>query len=284
MYFPPKFDVKRAIELGKLVTQAYDRFESFKTDQVWGIQAKYKLVSEISYRTFLSFDVNEVTPPTAIDLEMESIQNSAAGEGAGSEQVSFGLTDFVSKDVPLGFVVTRAKTAYLVFRGTVTPREWMFDANIQLQPYRLPGFGNVSDGFQNIYNRCRDSFMKKLNALSPDFELFITGHSLGSALSMLALPDVLASTHFNKVTLYNFAGPRVGDDEFVKAYNALPGQTTFRIVNTSDLVTSIPLPVEAPLLPSGYYSHVETPVDFTMQGNSVGVNHSMDTYLAALEG
>jgi triacylglycerol lipase len=284
MYYPPKFDEKRAIELGKLVNQGYQHFENFKSKQLWEIKDSYTLACEVLYRTFLSFDADEVTPPTAIDIEMEALQQSPAIEGNGSDQVSFGITDFVIKDIPVGFVATRENNAYLVFRGTVTPREWIFDANIKMTPYRVPGWGNVSDGFQNIYNRSRDSFMKKLNALGNDFELFITGHSLGGALSLLALPDVVNSTHFKKPILYNFACPRVGDDDFVKTYNALPGQQTFRVVNTSDLATSIPLPIGVPFLPSGNYSHVETPVDFTMQGNSLALNHSMSTYLAALGG
>ena len=55
------------------------------------------------------------------------------------------------------------------------------------------------------------------------------------------------------------------------------------IFNSSDLVTAIPLPVEFPVLPSGFYTHVGQSVDFAFQGNSLGLNHSMDTYIAALE-
>jgi triacylglycerol lipase len=276
MYFPPKFDRERAIELGKLVKQAYQRFEDFKNNKPWKIKDGYALVCEISYRTFLSFDADGDSGKTAIDREMETAVLS-------SDTVSFGLEDLIYKDVPVGFIATKNETAYLVFRGTVTPREWIFDANIKMQAYRLKNFGNVSDGFQNIYRRSRESFIKSLGNLSSDFPLFIGGHSLGGALSLLSLPDVIQSTHFKNPILYNFGCPRVGDAVFGRAYENLPGQQTFRVVNTSDLVTSIPLPVEIPLLPSGYYTHVGQPVDFSFQGNSLGLNHSMDTYIAELE-
>ncbi len=276
MYFPPNFERERAIELGKLVKQAYQRFEDFKNNKPWKIKDGYTLVGEISYRTFLSFDAEGDSGKTAIDREMETAVLT-------SDTVSFGLEDLVYKDVPVGFIATKNETAYLVFRGTVTPREWIFDANIKMQAYRLKNFGNVSDGFQNIYRRSRESFIKTLGDLSSDFPLFIAGHSLGGALSLLCLPDVIQSTHFKKPILYNFGCPRVGDAVFGRAYENLPDQQTFRVVNTSDLVTSIPLPVEIPLLPSGYYTHVGQPVDFSFQGNSLGLNHSMDTYIAELE-
>lgn len=274
MYFPSNFDPKRAIELGKLVIQAYQRFEAFKNKQPWALKDGYELVCEISYRTYLSFDANDESAKTAIDREVEAIQ--------AQDPVSFGLEEMIIEDVPMGFVALKDKVAYLIFRGTVTPREWIFDANIKMQDYRLKSWGKVSDGFQNIYRRCRESFIKPLDGISPDFPLFIGGHSLGGALCLLALPDVSRSTHFKQPTLYNFGGPRVGDAAFGRAYDSLAGAQTFRVVNTSDLVTSIPLPVEIPLLPSGYYTHVGQAVDFSFQGNSLGLNHSMDTYLAEL--
>ena len=143
MLIPPDFEKKRAMELGKLVKQAYQLFDNYKNKKPWTLQDDYTLVCEISYRTFLSFDVNgDESEQTAIDREMEAVLET--------EPVSFGLVDdLVYKDVPMGFVATKDKTAYLVFRGTVTPREWIFDANIKMQAYRLKNWGKVSDGFQN---------------------------------------------------------------------------------------------------------------------------------------
>jgi triacylglycerol lipase len=276
MYFPPGFDCERAIELGRLVKQAYQQFEDYKNKKSWQLQDDYTLVGEIFYRTFLSFDPNaEESDKTAIDREMETVIEQ--------EPVSFGLLDdLLYKDVPMGFVATKDSAAYLIFRGTVTPREWIFDANIKMQDYRLKNWGKVSDGFQNIYRRCRESFIKPLGNLSADFPLFIGGHSLGGALTLLSLPDVVHSTHFKAPVLYNFGCPRVGDADFGRAYANLSAPATFRVVNSSDLVTAIPLPVAIPALPSGYYTHVGQPVEFTIQANSLTQNHNMQTYLEVL--
>jgi triacylglycerol lipase len=279
MYFPPHFDKARAAELGKLVKSAYQKFADFKAKKPWTPPSGYMIVCEIFYRTVLSFDVNDPVETTAIDREMEEV--------AASEPVSFGIgdtiNDLVYQDVPMGFVATKGKTAYIVFRGTVTPREWIFDANIRMQPYRVKGWGNVSNGFQNIYNRCRDSFMPSVKKISPDFEIFVTGHSLGGALSVLCLPDVANSTHFKQPSLYNFGGPRVGDAVFADKFDTLAAEKAFRVVNSSDVVTAIPLPVEIPALPSGFYAHVGTAVEFSHQANDIGINHTMDTYIAKLE-
>ncbi len=276
MYFPPDFNRERAIELGTLVNYAYDQFQAFAGNGTWKLDPAYSLVCEISYHTILGFDIDSPdNETTAIDREIENLP------------VSFSTESLFGKDVPMGYVATKGKDAYLVFRGTATPREWMFDANIRTVPYRLEGWGKVSNGFLNIYNRCRDSFIKKLGKLGPDFQLYITGHSLGGAMSLLALPDVVASTPFKTPILYNYGCPRVGDNDFVQAYNNLPGKKSFRVVNTSDIVASIPLPVLVSGLiglPAGFYSHVDTPVDFTYQSNDVNKNHATNTYIKALGG
>lgn len=272
MYYPPEFDRNRALELARLIKQAYQQFAAFKQGTPWALEGNYTWVGEVSYHTLVSFDAGEADELTAVDKEIQA------------EPFSFAPGSLLGQDVPMGFVATRADAAYLVFRGTVTLQEWLFDAEIKVEPYRLRQWGNVSNGFLKIYNRCRESVMSNLNGLEPERPLFIAGHSLGGALSLLALPDVAATTAFKQPRLYNFGCPRVGDNDFVQAYNHLPGQQTFRVVNTSDLVTAVPLPVSVPLVPSGNYSHVDTPVDFTYQGDSLVLNHSMDTYITALSG
>lgn len=274
MYYPPSFDTKKAIEIGNLVKQAYEQFQFYKNNLEWKLSGDYKLVSVIAYdRWQLGFDVTEDTGPTLIDKEM-----------AQEIPVSFAL-DAQPKEYPMGFLATskNGKNAYLIFRGTVTPQEFVKDAKIKMQPYFISNWGNVALGFFEVYMACRESFIKTLDGLGPDVtSLYIGGHSLGAALSVLSLPDVIKATHFKKPILYNFGCPRVGDNDFVTAYNAQPSQKTFRVANSSDLVASIPLPVPMLLVPSGYYSHVDVPVDFNVQKNDIGVNHAMDTYVTAL--
>ena len=275
MYFPPDFDVKKAIELGKLVKQAYEQFQFHKEDKEWKLSGTYNLVGTIIYNRWqMGFDVNEAESHTLIDDEVDTIQAESLATG----DVSFGIVSDLFKDYPMGFIATskNGKDAYLIFRGTVTGQEFIKDAKIVLTPYMQPNSGYVALGFLEVYTACRESFIKTLAGLGPDVNLYIAGHSLGAALSVLSLPDVAKATQFKTPTLYNFGCPRVGDNDFVTAYNGVLGQKTFRIANSSDLVTTLPPP--API----YYSHVDVPVDFNVQSNNVAINHSMDTYIAAL--
>jgi predicted lipase len=276
MYYPTGFDAKKGVELGNLVKQAYQQFESYKNGQDWTLK-DYDLVRVIAYDPAqLSWDVTEQEGPTLVDEEMATVPAAA---------VSFAL-DAPPKEYPMGFIATskNGKNAYLIFRGTVTKQEFYKDIKAKMKPYLINKWGNVALGFIEVYMACRESFMKTLGGLSPDMNLFIGGHSLGAALSVLALPDVVKTTHFKKPVLYNFGCPRVGDSDFVDAYNALPSQKTFRVANSSDLVASIPLPLPVLMVISGFYSHVDTPVEFNAQKNDIGLNHSMDTYVAALGG
>jgi hypothetical protein len=278
MYYPPNFDSKKAVELGNLVVEAYRQLEFYtnpeayvkKYGKAWKLPADYKLVTTITYNRWqLGFDAEDATP-TLVDQEMAEIEHE---EGA----VSFGIIEDLFKDYPMGFVATSkdGKSAYLIFRGTITKQEFLKDAKVALKPYFSNNWGYVALGFLEVYMACRDSFIKSLGDLDEKLDFYISGHSLGAALSVLALPDVVKTTKFKSPTLYNFGCPRVGDNAFVTAYNALPALKAFRVVNSSDLVPTLPPP--API----YYSHVDLPVEFNVQKNDVGLNHSMDTYLAA---
>jgi hypothetical protein len=71
--------------------------------------------------------------------------------------------------------------------------------------------------------------------------LTICGHSLGAALATLLAFDVGANTRFKNPTVYTYAGPRTGDQQFANAYNrCVPN--TFRIANRMDLVPNLPVP------------------------------------------
>jgi len=263
MYYPPDFNWKISIELGKLVEQAYQQYECFLQGKPWKIQGGYTLVCEIYYWSL--FKTDNGTELTIIDKELQQTNPKLLG-----------------REIPMGFLARSDCNAYLVFRGTQTLLERLYDFNTKMEPYLLPNWGKVHEGFLRIYKKCRDrkNFIDSIKGLDKNLNFFITGHSLGAALSILALPDVVSNTSFKHPSLYNFGCPRVGDNTFVTKYNELITPNSFRIVNTSDLVTSVPPPW--PEIGGGYYSHVDIPVDFTVQTEDLGGNHSMDTYLNAL--
>lgn len=184
-----------------------------------------------------------------------------------------------SYDEPFGFVATRGTDVFLVFRGTMSDADEYQDAKVDQTPYQIvPGYGQVHLGFYEIYQALRGDIYAAINALNPNitFKRFLfSGHSLGSGLSSLAVPDVLANTSVKPgpiaVLQHNLASPRVGDPQFAYMMNN-NGVPTYRIVNTEDVVPDAPTAI----LGSYLYKHIGTPVDFTAQYDTIDDNHSLD--------
>jgi triacylglycerol lipase len=266
MYFPKYFDKKISIELGLLVNQAYGQFAAFKKEAPWELSGGYRLLHKIVYavnpkktqnRNFLGFDFSFL----GIDGNKKSKDLS----------------------IPIGFIAEQANRLYLIFRGTLTANEWARNLSFNMKDYLLPDHGRVHEGFIQTYRQVRETILDFFSKNGKNKKLRVAGHSLGGALATLAVPDLKKNTKLKITGVYTFGSPRVGDDAFVRAYNRAFGKRTFRLVNTSDIVPSLPLPIPFGPLAGGYFSHVDTPVDCTVQGNDIEINHHIDTYLAALQ-
>jgi triacylglycerol lipase len=182
-------------------------------------------------------------------------------------------TLFITNDSePFGFVASDgAGKGYMVFRGTASVNNWFLDLDSDQDPYDLASnYGEVHDGFLKLYRSLRDDALRALDEVDRIESLWVTGHSLGGALSTLATTDVIAHRAFQSVEHYNFASPRVGNRVFADAYNR-NGARTFRVVNTSDLVPQTPSANFA----SWNYKHVGAPVNFTAHYGTIGSNHSL---------
>ena len=133
-----------------------------------------------------------------------------------------------------------------------------------------------------LYKSMSTDVIDTLNKVKQPKCLYITGHSLGSGISTLAVPDIITNTDYRKedvpILHYNLASPRVGNPEFASAYNnnKVP---TYRIVNTCDIVPQVPPSVLDKLL----FEHIGTPVNYTAQYGSLSGNHnSINSYHYAL--
>lgn len=265
MYFPKGFDQELSIELGKLVGQAYDQFEAFESEKKWELKGKYSLIKELYYLW---------TPTKALekgihsfDATMDRIRPSNRGKDI---------------QVPIGFLAKRDRRVFVIFRGTLTIKEWIRNFSIGLNPYLLPNYGKVHEGFLQTYRSIRKEVIDSLLEQDQGVNVFVAGHSLGAAIATLSLPDIEANTKVKVTSTYTFGSPRVGDDTFTTTFNSKFGNRSFRIVNTSDIVTSIPFPGPIMGKIGGYFSHVDTPVDLTVQMDDLEKNHSMKTYIQKL--
>merc|ERR1712038_475 len=81
-------------------------------------------------------------------------------------------------------------------------------------------------------------------AKNPGFKVYVTGHSLGAALSTLAAFYLSCDPDIPKpVSNINFASPRVGSESFLKATQLLEQKAQLRILrsmNENDTITVVP--------------------------------------------
>lgn len=68
---------------------------------------------------------------------------------------------------------------------------------------------------------------------------FVTGHSLGGALSTLCAYDLAMQGNIKSILCYNFGSPMVGSQAFTESFNELVPRC-WRIVNENDAVCQVP--------------------------------------------
>ncbi|KAJ0240269.1 Phospholipase A1-Ialpha2 [Hirschfeldia incana] len=155
----------------------------------------------------------------------------------------------------------------VTFRGTVTNPEWLTNFMSSLSPARFHPHNlrpdvKVESGFLSLYTSdeseskfglesCRQQLLSEISRLAnkhkgEEMSITLAGHSMGSSLAHLLAYDI-AELGLNKrigerdipVTVFSFAGPRVGNLEFKKRCEEL-GVKILRITNVNDPITKLP--------------------------------------------
>lgn len=265
MYYPSGFQGNKAIQLAELVVEAYRQLAAFQHGRNWALPEKYVFLAGLSYQKAALRAKKGVAGK--LDAQLRRIAATRLKE---------------QKGLPIGFVAACKNDVFVVFRGTVTVREFARDFNISMSPYPYAKCGKVHDGFLQMYDSYRLSLLECLQGIGTDKRLYITGHSLGAALATLSVPDICSATSFTAPVVYTFASPRVGDNQFAAEYNSLCKGRSFRVSNSSDIVVSLPFPVPFLNFIGGYFTHVDEPVEFTHQEEDAEKNHAVETYLDSL--
>lgn len=155
------------------------------------------------------------------------------------------------------------------FTGTFYMDEWAKDAEEkQVAPADLQNYQNgilMHEGFYTIYKSMLSEIRGASKFLKPGSKLYITGHSLGGAMATTCAFD-LASY---KPTVYSFASPRVFNQAGAEQYNKMLPYS-YRVYNTEDIVTSVPLPVEGSVV----YEHVNNGYGITNNLGAIWFNHT----------
>ncbi|WP_291844626.1 lipase family protein [Maricaulis sp.] len=130
----------------------------------------------------------------------------------------------------------------LSFRGTEPTRMADLRTDLDLELMELPhgrtlegGVAKVHKGFYRAYRSVEDQIAAVLEREDcMDLPLFITGHSLGGGLAVVATRFV---ANGSRGACYTFGAPRVSNQAFTNQIFT----PVYRIVNAADIVTAVPL-------------------------------------------
>lgn len=119
----------------------------------------------------------------------------------------------------------------LAFRGT---QKSLDDIQVDAKAGLVdaPGGGRVHRGFLEAFQRVEDQIKQTL-AEHSDMPVYITGHSLGGALAMLATRYLSPNS---QGAVYTFGCPRVANCEFFRDIRT----PVYRVVNAADGVARLP--------------------------------------------
>jgi hypothetical protein len=149
------------------------------------------------------------------------------------------IKTFYSKETDTQAFLAESSDGYavLAFRGTETVKRQ--DIAIDAKAMKVSVLeGRIHSGFRAAYDSVAKEIERSVLKL-PDVPLYITGHSLGAALATVATQKLEHNLRIREMiaACYTFGSPRVGDSHYDIEFKS----PIYRVVNTTDIVTIIPL-------------------------------------------
>ena len=161
------------------------------------------------------------------------------------------VVDFISDpdtDLQVGITISeKNKRIVTVFRGSESKLDWIYDFMVcksRLYPEQYDNCCVHTGCLKQLHTN--DVYLKILEIIKaqlkehPDYEVFITGHSLGAALATLCGFEFSHNLN-NNITVVSFASPRVGNQNFKDAFDAKENLKHYRVTNDRDAITAAPM-------------------------------------------
>lgn len=160
----------------------------------------------------------------------------------------------------------------MAFRGSDNAENWLRDFEawkLHPEPYSDCKGCKVHHGFYTIWDNVKDLVLRSINEVgcgkfapsTPDNLLYITGHSLGAALTHLAMFS-LSDAGWVIAKTYSFEAPRTGNKAFSDGFNSRFTRKfpVFRITHYRDPIVHLP--------PEAFgYNHVPAEVYYDKNGD-----------------
>ena len=142
-----------------------------------------------------------------------------------------------------GFVATRDKAIYVVWRGSESKKDFQNDASIDKVPFINDG-EKVHIGFkycwESVVGDTYDAIDTALENLQGETtDIVVCGHSLGGAVATLYAHSIKKHYPHYNIKCVTIGSPRVGNKTFKDNYDSYEIDT-LRVVHNNDLVTHTP--------------------------------------------
>jgi hypothetical protein len=116
--------------------------------------------------------------------------------------------------------------------------DWITDFNAVQTP------DDVHKGFRDAVNTVWPEIKRVIDARpASEQPLFFTGHSLGGALAIVAAERALSEATVAATAVYTFGSPRTGGSGFFADYLPSLANATYRLVDGTDVVPTVPTPL-----------------------------------------
>ncbi len=174
----------------------------------------------------------------ALLLAEASLAAYGDGQAAGAWASSNGFATPEMFDIGniQGFWTVGEDEAVLSFRGTNNIRHWILDAKFATASHP---WGKVHSGFLSGITTVNSILLRFATAAQGKKHCWITGHSLGGALAVIAAAWLKIQRN-RTASVITYGQPLVGLSTFAKRFDTeLSGKLT-RYINQSDIVARIP--------------------------------------------
>jgi len=157
-------------------------------------------------------------------------------------------------EVTRGFLAARQDAIVLAFKGSENILDWATNLDcIQIEDNGAQVHRGFMQALEKAWPTIRESLQKILERKKR--KIWVTGHSLGGALAMLATRRLLMDMKIDQIETHTFGQPRVGDKAMCRQITS----TFYRFAYTSDPITFFPLWAMS-------YSHAGTLKDIGITG------------------
>ena len=194
-------------------------------------------LARAAYSDRTAWLMSEMSKFAYVRFEDDSIEYKKLEDGI--EEASFNLVDTFNENGTQAFLAMREtnEMAILAFRGTEIARlnlEAIIDifTDLDARFYEEENGTKIHKGFNRSFENVKEKISESLKKIG-NIPVYITGHSLGGALALVATHSFNAD---NIAACYTFGSPKVGNDEFDDMIKV----PIYRVVNDVDLVPFLP--------------------------------------------